>query len=146
MQFAINVHGLIEREGKYLFTKRRLTAKFAPGKWDSPGGSLEFGESPVESVIRETVEETGIQIKVLKPLAVYSRVVPELDKQFISVVYECEYIDGEVILNDEHTKFVWLNLNEVDSIELVDYLRRALGELQKTKSNEKTSCHARRLS
>lgn len=131
MEFAIIVHGLINRQNKYLYTKRRPTAKFAPGQWDTPGGSLEFGETPEEGLIRETMEETGLEIKVLKPLAVYSKVVPELNKQFINLIYQCEYLAGEVILNDEHTDFVWLQLDQINSLNLVDYMRRASDDLQK---------------
>ncbi len=39
-----------------------------PGKglWSIPGGAVELGESQKESVIREVLEETGVQCEVLK--------------------------------------------------------------------------------
>lgn len=33
------------------------------GTWNGVGGKIESGETPLESVIRETFEETGIQLK-----------------------------------------------------------------------------------
>lgn len=33
------------------------------GMWNGVGGKIEFGETPLESVVRETFEETGIQLK-----------------------------------------------------------------------------------
>jgi len=31
--------------------------------WELPGGTLEFGETPLQAAVRETSEETGIPVK-----------------------------------------------------------------------------------
>jgi len=41
---------------------QRKTENFDDGKWCLPGGGLERGEKPVDAFIRETVEETGIDL------------------------------------------------------------------------------------
>lgn len=41
-----------------------VTRKDDHTNWGLPGGKLEQGESPVEAVIRETLEETGVHIVV----------------------------------------------------------------------------------
>ena len=46
------------RDGKVLMGKRRDN-----GKWTTPGGHLEKGETPVEGAVREVEEEAGIRLK-----------------------------------------------------------------------------------
>ena len=45
------------------------------GKWDLPGGSLEFGEKPLDGLAREVLEETGLSINESKLLDVLSHTV-----------------------------------------------------------------------
>lgn len=43
--------------GKFLFNKRSNKCRDEVGRWDNGGGSLEFGETPEQGVIREVKEE-----------------------------------------------------------------------------------------
>ena len=42
--------------------------------WNLPGGRVEIGELPTESVIRETKEETGLDVAIEKLIGVYGKV------------------------------------------------------------------------
>jgi 8-oxo-dGTP pyrophosphatase MutT (NUDIX family) len=44
----------------------------ADGNWELPGGRVDIGESAVETVVREVMEESGVAIKVTGVLGVYS--------------------------------------------------------------------------
>ena len=46
-----------------LLTRRTSRLKAFPNAWVMPGGHIEIGESLEEGVIREILEETGIDIK-----------------------------------------------------------------------------------
>ena len=50
------------KEGQIFATRRSLTKRFMPGKWENTGGHVQAGETPVEAVIRELKEETGIDV------------------------------------------------------------------------------------
>jgi 8-oxo-dGTP diphosphatase len=47
------------------------------GSWSTPGGHLEFGESPEECAIREAKEETGVDITDVKFRAITNDVLEE---------------------------------------------------------------------
>jgi 8-oxo-dGTP diphosphatase len=94
--------------GKILLLKRQLN-KTQGGKWGTPAGKIESGESPEEAVIREVFEETGI--KVLKDhlsKQVKSYVVED-DKSFLWSMFIAEVNTNNVSLKkDEHTDFIWI--------------------------------------
>ena len=53
---------LINDNQKILLLKRSADSKFFPKVWDFPGGKFEDEDSPIEVVVRETLEETGLVI------------------------------------------------------------------------------------
>ncbi len=53
---------IIEKDGEYAFLKKR------EGNWVFPGGKVEEGETPEDAAMRETMEESGLQIRVLGTL------------------------------------------------------------------------------
>ena len=129
LTFGVIVHGFVQKGNQYLFTKRRESAKYGPGLWDNPGGRLEIGESPEEGLVREALEETGLRVEVIRPVAVFSKVIEEMDKHFITLVYLCRYVEGEVVLSDEHTQYRWATKEEAAQLTLVDYLAQTLDML-----------------
>lgn len=52
------VAALVERDGRYLITQRRPTARL-PLLWEFPGGRVETGESDGEALRREFAERLG---------------------------------------------------------------------------------------
>jgi 8-oxo-dGTP diphosphatase len=57
----IGVYGLILNEDKVLLIKKGRGAY--TGKYDLPGGTIEFGETQTEALEREINEETGLKCK-----------------------------------------------------------------------------------
>jgi len=53
-------------EPTYILTRRKKDAHLA-GFWEFPGGKVEPGESPVEALKRELMEELGVQVEALEP-------------------------------------------------------------------------------
>jgi mutator protein MutT len=52
---------IIEQEGKFLITQRKNEGPFAD-LWELPGGKCNEGEDPVDCVVREVQEETGLVV------------------------------------------------------------------------------------
>jgi len=57
---------MIFKEGKVLIGKRRKTTSHGVGEYSFTGGHMEFNESFEKSIKRETMEESGINIKNIR--------------------------------------------------------------------------------
>jgi 8-oxo-dGTP diphosphatase len=87
------VLGWVRRGPEALLVRRRDPALAgAHGKWELPGGKLNFGEAPEAAVAREVLEETGYRIAepTLLPY-VYSTVweYPDRRQHVILLVFDC---------------------------------------------------------
>ena len=69
MQRRVNVRGIIINNQGEIFCQR-LTARNSDGRnfWCTPGGGLEMGESLLDGLHREMVEETGVKPEIGKLL------------------------------------------------------------------------------
>ena len=62
-EYHLTVLGVVARtDGKFLITKRVMTKRWAPGWWEVSGGAAMAGESSLEAVRREVLEETGLDV------------------------------------------------------------------------------------
>lgn len=83
------------QEGRIVLIKRALTPGY--GKWVIPGGFVDRGETLEGAAIRETLEETGLQVRLTSLLNVYS--YP--GNTVIVVVYCAEAMGGILAPSDE---------------------------------------------
>ncbi|MDB2614201.1 histidine phosphatase family protein, partial [Chlamydiales bacterium] len=106
----------VESEGKILFLKR-VSGKSEGDKWGIPGGKIEEGETDREAVIRETQEETRIELsqEKLKFIGKFFVRKKTIDYVFYAYHKEFTYLP-EVILNEEHTEYRWLPIEDISSI------------------------------
>ena len=63
---------MIEKDGKYLITKRSHDNGYMPDLWDTPGGTIHYGEAIDIALKREIYEETGLTCEQKNILFVYS--------------------------------------------------------------------------
>jgi 8-oxo-dGTP diphosphatase len=120
--FVVVVKAIIKKDNQVLFLKRAKNS-YDGGKWDLPGGKLEGTEKLEEALIREVYEETGIVCKTSHPTYVTSSYVEHKKKNYIIIVYECQYISGGVILDDEHSQWQWKEESNIPSLDLSKYLK-----------------------
>lgn len=107
---------IFDKNGRVLITQRNDPEDpKSHNKWQLPGGGLEFGEHPKQTLTREIKEETGLTIKPLaeNPL-IYSEKASE-NVQFIFFVYPCLFSQGELDISgdDETNQAEWVETEEV---------------------------------
>lgn len=97
---------LIDPDGRVLIAQRP-PGKAMAGLWEFPGGKVEPGERPEETVIRELSEELGITVKepCLAPFTFTSHTYP--DFQLLMPLYVCRRWEGEVTAL-EHSALKWV--------------------------------------
>lgn len=107
-------------EGKLLLTKRGKKAKNERGKWEIPGGALEFGETFKEGLQREIKEELDITIEVGEILQLCDHMIPEEKQHWVSPTFFCTIVSGTpTILEPEKCDEIgWFTIEEASKLPL----------------------------
>jgi ADP-ribose pyrophosphatase YjhB (NUDIX family) len=83
--------------------------------WCLPCGFVEPGETPVEGIIREVREETGLEIRVKRLVGIFTR-KPSAQHgphTIIMIVHLCEIVAGELTLSHEGSDLRYWPIDEV---------------------------------
>lgn len=88
--------------------------------WNLPGGRALRGELPTETVIRETREEIGLDVAVIKLIAVYGK----RERGGLAFVFACTPIGGRLGLSPEVSAYGWYHLPELPVNTLPRHVER----------------------
>ena len=86
---------VVTRDGKILLNRRDIDP--GRGKWSFPSGYVDVGETVEEAAIRETSEETGLDIRLDRLVGVYS----ERDLSVVLVVFAARVAGGILNVGEE---------------------------------------------
>lgn len=120
---------VIDDEGRILLHRRSDN-----DLWSIPGGAMEIGESVAETAIRETREETGLAVRPLYVIAVYSNprhVVEYSDgevRQQFSVCFACQLIGGRVATGPESRDVTFADPISAMRMNMTDSIRRRIND------------------
>ena len=132
----VAMKGLIVSDGKFLFLKQKVVDNFF---WDLPGGRIIYGESPEECLRREIFEETKLNVKIIKPIGVWSFFRNSDKDQVVCFVFLCNKESGDVRTdgNPDTTEITeschWFNKEEfLQSTEVMndEGLKKFIAELE----------------
>jgi len=102
---------LLNEEGKVLLAKRPPGRPLA-GLWEFPGGKVDPGEDPETALIRELIEELGIEIARadLVPLTFASHAYPEF--HLLMPLYLCKRWEADIAAQ-ENQELLWVKPDEL---------------------------------
>lgn len=130
-------HALIKNSmDELLILKRTLTEQgkenYEGGKWDIPGGTVEKLEFPSSTAVRETKEETNLDVTVERILYEKSNMDTKKKQVFTTLIYLCSLsgTDETIELDlEEHDAYKWVTKEEIlemNDNDLVSYMKELM--------------------
>lgn len=113
------IHRIVDGEEKVFLPKRADTKKFLPGKYELPGGHIDYGEDMRLGLKREIKEELRVEIELGDPFAVFTYTNEIKGSHSIEVVYFAKLKDNPdkiTIDPDDHSTCGWFS--ETEAIKL----------------------------
>ncbi len=135
----VDVRSFVLKNDKVLLVKER-----ADGLWTLPGGFADVSETPSQAVVRETKEESGYDVKVVRLLALWDKLKhdhplhwPHIYKCF----FHCEHLSGEPHENLEISAIDFFSIDKIPPLSTPRVTEKQLINLYKlVKTNSPTSC------
>lgn len=96
--------GVASEAGKILLVKRKRQPY--RGTWMFPGGFVDYGEHPKETVVREIKGETGLEVRAIELINVLQYKSIFSSRGGIVFFYRVEVVEGKLVCNDEENEEV----------------------------------------
>jgi 8-oxo-dGTP diphosphatase len=116
MKVELCVGAVVVADGRLLLVRRGRPPGL--GQWSVPGGRVEAGERLADAVVRETAEETGIEVACGELLGWVERI--DEQRHFVILDFACEVVrGGDPVAGDDASEARWVPLGEVPGLSLV---------------------------
>ena len=121
--------GVIIRGDDILLLQRGNDEDVYPCMWELPSGKREPLEPSEASLIREVKEETGLEVGIIMPLAVFDYQIEKTDE--IRDSTQVNFIvkpknNTDVVISSEHQDFAWVKENEIDKYDVTESVKSLL--------------------
>ncbi|MBI5734028.1 MAG: NUDIX hydrolase [Candidatus Kerfeldbacteria bacterium] len=116
-KYQITVGGILLKQGEVLLLQRAASESILPNLWELPSGKKEAGESISQVLLREFKEETGLKVKIVKPISVFDYQLVKA-KQIICVTQINFLVKHtgrrlKIRLSEEHRAYQWAGKHDL---------------------------------
>jgi len=114
--------------------KLLITQRSDNGRWCLPGGRMESGESVAEACEREVVEETGLIVRIVKLIGIYSdpNILLKYEEgdqhHLVALHFEAEIVGGTLGLSDETIAVNYFTPEQIDALDLMPHHRHRIAD------------------
>ncbi|MGK0674002.1 MAG: NUDIX hydrolase [Halothiobacillaceae bacterium] len=108
----VTVAAVLEQDGRFLLVEERVDGEI---RLNQPAGHLEEGESLIEAVVRETMEEAGMVFRPTHLVGLYQWRAPKNGVTYLRAAFggKLEHIIAHAVLDEGVIGPLWLTLDEV---------------------------------
>ncbi len=131
---SVRSYGVLIDDGRVALV-RSSNPRHTPPLWWLPGGGIDFGEAPEDTLLREFHEETGLEVRSPQLLGVTSDVRrrDNGDKiHTVRILFTVELAGGElrheVHGTTDHAS--WFVVEDLETMNVADYARVAIATAQ----------------
>lgn len=111
--FQVYSTAVIFNEQKQILLVKLTYQRFHP--WGMPGGSLEYGEQPADTMLREMFEETGMTLEIKKLLLVRT-----WKPDRVGMYYLCKIKDGTFQPSEEVSELKYFSKDNLPDVRPLD--------------------------
>lgn len=113
--------GAIITDGNRTVLVRRASPP-SVGEWSIPGGLVHVGESLKEAVIREALEETGLNVELLDLVELLERIFCDdqgrVQYHYVLADYLCRVVGGVLSAGSDAAEAKWVDRSEFPAMEI----------------------------
>jgi ADP-ribose pyrophosphatase YjhB (NUDIX family) len=127
----VDVRSVVIKDNKILLARER-----SDGGFSLPGGFADVNNSPSETAVKEVREETGLEVRTSRLLAVIDtdrHSFPPLEYHYYKLVFLCDLIGGKLCDSNETTEAGFFDFDNLPQLsekrntgQLFDLIRRQL--------------------
>ena len=99
--------------GRVFLAQRGPAARNEAGRWEFPGGTVEFGETMAAAVVREFREEFAMTVAVAEQLGAADHLLPDEGQHWVSVSFAARWVAGppRIVEPAKCTAIGWFGLD-----------------------------------
>lgn len=130
---------VFDDKGKLFLSKRSQNCKNERGHWETPGGSVEFGETLEQAIKREMLEEYGTEIEIIEQFPAADHLIPAEGQHWVATTFLARFKPGQepkIMEPDKCDDIGWFSLDNlpkplsiITQADLKEYRKRTILDL-----------------
>ena len=140
MNQRIAVRAIIRVDEKILLLKRSSGRSSILGKYELPGGKLEYGEQPEDALHRFIQSDLNVTVKTAQLFDVLTYIDrDDRDLQYVFILYLVSLESGKIQLREAYDRYIWKKMSEVQQDTLTESTKLLLGISQQKVTSQETT-------